>query len=905
MRALRLLLWRLLLACVGVSVWVASTGSTAAEAGMAQELQRAILQHRVADALRLIASGAPQAASGPGGQTALMLAAYKGQTTVVSALIRHAPPHGGGGGGGVNAKHSGSFGRGRSALAYALVGWAEKNKLRHGLRTAAPELPEPADYAEDYTGVVRELVVAGADSTAAADDGGSPVLLAAKTRNERALELMLGAGQCVQDQALGRHVLKARVVLPEWPRGLGIISVIINEHASFHKIIATLLLKHGTPSNPTQEQQKEQQQQPTHHDSFGAWELRGGTRAAMLRAAVDAEAGETVPRVLLQVVREWTARLVGKVLAWCGPSLGKRLARSEGGSKQTAFHLAAAAGDNETLGVLLGVSPQHNSKRLLARTTRGLTPLHLSAIGGHMDAAALLLRHGQAPAGASASPGPGPGLVRDMLTGVDVQGRRPADVALTPAIRSMLTPAPRPNQDPAASAEAAAQGGADAGACAAVGAGSGSHGDGACAASGAFEEGAGDAGCDLPTALAASLSAKDFTDNHLLLQRPVLIRGGAEKWPAMRKWNVPWFKEKHGQHPVRTGAIPFAAQYGYNETATTLGRFIDEHMQGPSASAGAGAGREAGHRHRHRQYVFDTKLLTPESRLLADIKVPAWFAGMKMHPLSFMLGPVSCTAHLAPRTLLCMQRACRLALFAPCRGPALALALGLALAPGTAAGAPCAMCGGTWGLLSGGGAAPLSMLCMARPPSTPGCSSVGMEKQTNRRSTRLTLAARCRCVLCVARRGVAGPGGAAPRRISTCLRGTRSCLVPSGGVSCRRPRPCSARCRRRSGPVARRGARCACHPPPVSSPPASPWASSWGSRRGSAVLGARRVANKPDDCQGRMVTIRVQLRTHGSMFLALFSQAGGPAPVLQAHGLGCTQNPGDILFIPSGYSHAV
>ena len=475
-----------------------------------------------------------------------------------------------------------------------------------------------------------------ADIFAASKDGASAVLLAAKTRNERALEAMLGAGQCQKDAKLGEHVVKARMLLSGGDSA-GLLNLIAQEFSSFHKIVATLLLKHG-PQPPAR----------GHRNSFEAWQLHTDKD---LGATVHPAGGTTVASRLLQLVRRWTARLVGKVLLWCAGPVADRLIRSKGSIKQTVFHASSFNGDNETLFVLLGASrkPGQVKQRLASQTKHGMTPLHLAASRGHVHAAALLMNEIQELNEVSRL---------KLLEQADAWGRRASDLALSPRMQNVLAPAIRGSGSSSSREDACV---ADAG-CSAddthpgctnqqasswwgtrtrppwqhshvdssgvSGGGSGSNTDNGSAGNGASQ-------CDIDVVNATALETEAFVRDYLLVQKPVLIRGGANAWPAREKWTLKHFTDQHSQHPVQPGAIPFAAQYGFAQTRTTLGAFIAENM-GRFDAQHAAPPAPSNHEH---MYVFENKLLAPKSSLLQDIRLPPWFGGMKMHPLQFMLGP--------------------------------------------------------------------------------------------------------------------------------------------------------------------------------------------------------------------------------------------------------------------------
>jgi ankyrin repeat protein len=140
-------------------------------------LQTAVLQSDPSEVLQMIANGAKHTAK-PGGQTALMLAAYRGCAPIVEALLDAIEPaatlvNG------PNAKHSTDGGGGKTAAMYALIGWDELNKAAHGKLHTHVQRKCPPQHTR-----VLELITdhASTDVTVQDDSGASAITLCVKVR---------------------------------------------------------------------------------------------------------------------------------------------------------------------------------------------------------------------------------------------------------------------------------------------------------------------------------------------------------------------------------------------------------------------------------------------------------------------------------------------------------------------------------------------------------------------------------------------------------------------------------------------------------------------------------------------------------------------------------------------------
>jgi ankyrin repeat protein len=635
-----------------------------------------------------------------GGQTALMMAAYTGRVHVLEQIFAASPIH---------RRHemldaqhtSGAGGAtdGKTAMMYALDGWSERNKRGHG----ATLLTET--QRADFNACVAALIAAGARRTVTTADGTTAVLMAAKTRNQVALELLLDG--CDEDPEVARATVRAG----PGRRAVGLVLELVDGFSSFHKVVATLLLR-GQHDHSAQT-----------HDSLSAWGVAGdkvasvgrttlgvvdvrtgaeGTGAAaaaaapgpnvvvathdrsnrdasksalssashgtmpLLQSSLAASGTETNPAILRHVIGAWTARLVKTVVDKC-PRIAAELVEARGDGNRTAAHVAAVAGDSQTLSIILA-SATSAFQAAGSKGPGGLTALHYAATHGHVAAVKTVLKAVAAELDAN---------VARLCSSADDEGRTAAELALTPAVALALSRGGC-NSVSSGTHSTGCQGhsaGPQVGSCAAGigdcnevsaaailmargtrtsggsvpafglrapdawwnnsssthvpqprGAATLPLGETAFATGSPAPGHASHDGCDFAVADAATLTKEQFYANHLYTHTPLLIRGGAKGWPAA-SWTVRRFAAEHGNAEVAVGTIPFAGQFGLAASKMRFGRYLDTHMRNKNHDTSP-------------PYVFDTELLKDPEGLIQAIKVPSWFAGLKMHPLSLMAGPV-------------------------------------------------------------------------------------------------------------------------------------------------------------------------------------------------------------------------------------------------------------------------
>ena len=76
------------------------------------------------------------------------------------------------------------------------------------------------------------------------------------------------------------------------------------------------------------------------------------------------------------------------------------------------------------------------------------------------------------------------------------------------------------------------------------------------------------------------LSLQDFRLKYLAAEQPVIIRGGALNWPAVKNWSPDYLKLRYGQHPVRARFLARGTSSAVDgdqrpEKPRTLAQFVD------------------------------------------------------------------------------------------------------------------------------------------------------------------------------------------------------------------------------------------------------------------------------------------------------------------------------------------
>jgi hypothetical protein len=60
----------------------------------------------------------------------------------------------------------------------------------------------------------------------------------------------------------------------------------------------------------------------------------------------------------------------------------------------------------------------------------------------------------------------------------------------------------------------------------------------------------------VPRIDASELNDESFFMEYVLSNRPVIIRGAIDHWPAMHKWSRAYFEEKFGKEPIKASPLP-------------------------------------------------------------------------------------------------------------------------------------------------------------------------------------------------------------------------------------------------------------------------------------------------------------------------------------------------------------
>eukprot|EP00698_Gefionella_okellyi_P005543 TRINITY_DN15051_c0_g1_i1.p1 TRINITY_DN15051_c0_g1~~TRINITY_DN15051_c0_g1_i1.p1 ORF type:complete len:602 (+),score=92.85 TRINITY_DN15051_c0_g1_i1:3-1808(+) len=123
------------------------------------------------------------------------------------------------------------------------------------------------------------------------------------------------------------------------------------------------------------------------------------------------------------------------------------------------------------------------------------------------------------------------------------------------------------------------------------------------------------------------ISAADFLQFYVSINRPVLIRRGAYDWVQQLHWaDRTEFVTRFGKLRFQVGSIPYAAQYGEAQTSMTAAEFVQRHMNPRSAME-------------YPLYIFDGG--QSAATLLRNVSLPELCLAFSPTPTltQFMLGP--------------------------------------------------------------------------------------------------------------------------------------------------------------------------------------------------------------------------------------------------------------------------
>lgn len=336
-------------------------------------------------------------------------------------------------------------------------------------------------------------------------------------------------------------------------------------------------------------------------------------------ASALADDGMTVRRDILRpLVDRWTARWAAMLLDLCAwpasqmlsarDALGRTpldLAAESGNAPATAL-LASRAGAAPSSSSLSSSAPSPSSSSSSSASASALpsssassaavlsfvssrtTPLHSAALLGYADAVRALLRAGADPAAR------------------DAYGRTPRDVAVGPARavfgdaigRDPMAPRPRSSDGVADAASydttttttttstttTAAAADEDAGDAPTIRWPRGALPIGGAAAvasagSGGFRvfpaaPWAANNRCDVAVRDGSRIDGATFVRDFVSLRRPVLLRGLARDWPALREWTMDALRAHFGAVSVAVGTIPYAADFARPARRVRLDQYL-------------------------------------------------------------------------------------------------------------------------------------------------------------------------------------------------------------------------------------------------------------------------------------------------------------------------------------------
>jgi len=141
--------------------------------------------------------------------------------------------------------------------------------------------------------------------------------------------------------------------------------------------------------------------------------------------------------------------------------------------------------------------------------------------------------------------------------------------------------------------------------------------------------------CDFT--VVSSLTREEFERDFLVANKPVLVRGGVQSWPAVGKWSPGFLQQVYAGLPVRIGAIPYAGLYGEPSRQASMAEYGRYSTLVESDEASQLMGDDA-----PVLYVFDNELFESDQApqgMRGDFSPPALIEGRHTHPVQFMWGP--------------------------------------------------------------------------------------------------------------------------------------------------------------------------------------------------------------------------------------------------------------------------
>eukprot|EP00037_Helgoeca_nana_P022380 m.228580 g.228580 ORF g.228580 m.228580 type:complete len:689 (+) comp25978_c0_seq1:1127-3193(+) len=539
-------------------------------------LQRAILEGDTATAHTLIREGVPHSVMA-GAQSALMLACYRGDATTVDLLLNAGAASG--------ARHTADkFGRGRTALVYAIDGEVERNRRQHG---STPTGPQP-----DLHRVLTSLLHWQPTADAAAAAGITPPS-PAPTDVEPLTPASFWRAAVAAGEGRLKHPLGylfetcqrtpgCATEMSSGVRTAPILVAILKQHHALHKVVSTYLLRRrgggpvGNGGIGT-------------IDAFASWGLdipaNGLTTDG---SAVD-------PSVVQPLLLRWAAELVDDVLDACtqlGWDCGRMVEVADPATGDRPLHLAAAIGCADAVQALLryGADPT-------AKDTRGRTAAEIAAWNGFPEVGETLHATARANqcAGGETSELPTLPPYGQSGTGATIHCAR-GDWMDMSTMAEHSEPAKWPSIDNCL-------GGAR-------------------------------------VVFASTPTSPQLTTSIVRGGAPVLLRGAAADWPASLEWggSLSGLAAKYGDQAVAAAAIPYANQFGLPAHRMSLASFVTGTIAAaasvPTTATGDTLLSDA-----DNNYIFDPQFFEHCPDAKATIQTPVLFQGIATGATQFMAGP--------------------------------------------------------------------------------------------------------------------------------------------------------------------------------------------------------------------------------------------------------------------------
>lgn len=135
--------------------------------------------------------------------------------------------------------------------------------------------------------------------------------------------------------------------------------------------------------------------------------------------------------------------------------------------------------------------------------------------------------------------------------------------------------------------------------------------------------------CDI-VELDELISPDEFYKRFQSITKPVVFRGGAMDWPAIKKWSPDYLNKMTGQATVKVSEIPYGDLDGYGEEEQTFETFLEDMLFNPLRTNLTG---------RPPNYIFSREIIAKNHDLITDVKMPYSFEAANIASRQLIIGP--------------------------------------------------------------------------------------------------------------------------------------------------------------------------------------------------------------------------------------------------------------------------